>query len=136
MENLCGIANYHRNFIQDFAELAAPTFYAITGKHLLHWDEEQHQAFDNIKRTLTSAPVLALPTKNDQFNTNASDQALVAVLSQVQNGQERVIAFASVLNSRTETVLYDEEGTTSSHKVYQTLQTLSFWSAFYSAYRS
>lgn len=52
----------------------------------------------NIKSALASAPVLTLPTKNDQFvlDNDASDQALGAVLSQVQNGQERVIAFANV----------------------------------------
>ena len=97
VEKFCGFANYHRNFIQDFAELATP-LYSVTGKNKFHWDEEQQQAFDNIKSALTSAPVLALPTKNDQFvlDTDASDQAVGAVLSQVQNGQERVIAFASV----------------------------------------
>ena len=42
VEKFCGFANYHRNFIQDFAELAVP-LYAITGKNKFHWDEEQQQ---------------------------------------------------------------------------------------------
>ena len=46
---------------------------------------------------MTTAPVLAMPTDNDDFilDTDASDFAIGAVLSQKQNSEERVIAFAS-----------------------------------------
>lgn len=96
VENFCGFANYHRNFIKDFAKLATP-LYAITGKRQFHWGEEQQSAFEKVKLALTNAPVLVIPNLEDTFilDTDASDQAIGAVLSQVQNKHERVIAYAS-----------------------------------------
>ena len=50
-----------------------------------------------LKKALTSAPILAFPTKDDRFilDTDASHDSIGAVLSQLQNGEERVIAYAS-----------------------------------------
>ena len=62
VERFCGFANYHRNFIQGFANMTTP-LYAVTGKNRFHWGEEQQSAFDKVKLVLTSAPVLTLPTK-------------------------------------------------------------------------
>jgi len=46
---------------------------------------------------MTSAPIFAMPTDNDEFvlDMDASDFAIGAVLSQRQEGVERVIAYAS-----------------------------------------
>ena len=51
-----------------------------------------------------SAPVLALPSDGGQYvlDTDASDHGIGAVLSQVQDGEERVLAFASRLYSDAE----------------------------------
>ena len=96
VERFCGFANYHRNFIKDFARITVP-LYAVTGKQKFRWGEEQQLAFEEIKQALTSAPVLTLPNAQDTFilDTDASDYAVGAALSQVQKGQERAIAFAS-----------------------------------------
>ena len=69
----------------------------MTGKQKFRWGEEQQLAFEEIKQALTSAPVLTLPNAQDTFrlDTDASDYAVGAALSQVQKGQERAIAFAS-----------------------------------------
>jgi len=50
-----------------------------------------------MKDKLTTAPVLAMPSNNGQYilDTDASDIGLGAVLSQLQNGEEYVIAYAS-----------------------------------------
>ena len=51
---------------------------------------------------MVTAPVLACPRAEDPFilDTDASDFAIGAVLSQIQDGQERPVSFASkVLNS-------------------------------------
>ena len=50
-----------------------------------------------MKSKLTSAPVLACPKSEGQFylNTDASNNAIGAVLSQHQDGVERVIAYGS-----------------------------------------
>ena len=51
-----------------------------------------------------SSPILALPDFSLDFvlDTGASGDGLGAVLSQVSNGEERVLAYASRALSRTE----------------------------------
>lgn len=74
VERFCGFANYHRNFIKDFAKMNVP-LYAYTGKNRFHWGEEQQSAFNEVKLALASAPVLTSPTKEDYFilDTDASE---------------------------------------------------------------
>ena len=54
-------------------------------------------AFDELKEALTNPPVLTLPNSYDSFifDTDASDFCIGAELIQVQDGQERVIAYSS-----------------------------------------
>ena len=69
------------------------------------WTEETQTSFDQLKHTLTTAPVLAHPSFKCQFilDTDASATGIGAVLSQVQDdGTERVIAFASQTLSKAE----------------------------------
>ena len=53
-------------------------------------------------------PVLAMPTDKDTYilDTDASHHVIVAVLSQVQAGEERVIAYASQTYSKAEVNYY------------------------------
>ena len=61
------------------------------------WGSEQQTAFDALKACLLSAPILGFPTEEDRFalDTDASLFAIGGVLSQVQNEEEVVIAYAS-----------------------------------------
>ncbi|KAL7723924.1 hypothetical protein ACLKA6_011998 [Drosophila palustris] len=61
------------------------------------WNSEQQAAFEELKARLTEAPVLACPDFNEKFvlQTDASDCGLGAVLTQQQEGAERVIAYVS-----------------------------------------
>ena len=61
------------------------------------WSEEQQTAFDALKACLLSAPILGFPTEMDRFvlDTDASLFAIGGVLSQIQNEEEVVIAYAS-----------------------------------------
>lgn len=70
----------------------------LTGKKPYMWGQEQQDAFSNLKLALTTTPVLALPNSKDLFilDTDASDFAICAELIQVQEGEERVIAYGSV----------------------------------------
>ena len=96
VESLLGFVNYHQNHIKGYAELAAP-LYEITGKKEFHWDEPQQAAFEALKEALVCAPVLAYPNAEDQFilDTDASGTAIGAELIQVQDGEEKVIAYGS-----------------------------------------
>lgn len=61
------------------------------------WTEACQIAFETLKSSLVSAPILAYTTENGSFvlDTDASLHGIGAVLSQIQNGEERVIAYAS-----------------------------------------
>ncbi|GFY07044.1 retrovirus-related Pol polyprotein from transposon 297 [Trichonephila clavipes] len=52
-----------------------------------NWSGEAQDSFDQIKRTLTEAPILQLPNFSEQFNlfTDASGVGIGAVLQQNQN---------------------------------------------------
>ena len=61
------------------------------------WSFECQQSFDTLKTALTSSPILGYPIPGVDFilDTDASDVGTGAVLSQIQNGQETVIAYFS-----------------------------------------
>ena len=61
------------------------------------WTERQQSAFEALKNALCSEKVLAYPNFDSQFNftTDASMTAVAAILSQVQDGVEHPIRFAS-----------------------------------------
>ena len=99
-----GLCSYYRRFVESFALIASP-LHALTGKgRTFAWTEECDQAFEELKRRLTSAPILAMPLDEGRYvlDTDASYGAIGAVLSQVQGGEERVIAYASRTLNRPE----------------------------------
>ncbi len=95
-ERFMGLANYHRTFVPNFAKLAEP-MYRVTGKQKFKWEQEQKDAFNSLKSALTRAPVFVLPNTRDDFilDTDASDLAVGAELLQIQNGEEKVVAYSS-----------------------------------------
>ena len=94
-----GLCQYYRRFVPNFSAIAAP-LHALTKKGTpFVWSAECQSAFDQLKAALLSADVLALPNDEDQYvlDCDASDRAMGAVLSQIQNGEERPICYASQL---------------------------------------
>jgi len=71
---------------------------------VFRWTVDCQTAFDSLKDKLTKAPVLALPRDEDTYilDTDASDHGIGAVLSQVHDGEEKVISYASRLYSKAE----------------------------------
>ena len=61
------------------------------------WGEEQQKAFDEIKPRLQRPPVLHLPDKHGRFQlySDTSKFATGSMLYQIQNGQPRLISYAS-----------------------------------------
>ncbi len=97
VRSFLGIASYYRRFIEEFGKIAHPLHQLTEKKAIFRWTPECEQAFNTLKHKLTSAPILAFPTPHDLFvlDTDASGYALGAVLSQIQDGVERVIAYSS-----------------------------------------
>ena len=94
---LFGTCGYYRRFIKGFSDIAAPLNRLHRKDTPFRWDEACQRAFETLKAKSLEEPVLALPNDEDQYmlDTDASDFGLGAVLSQIQQGEERVIAYTS-----------------------------------------
>ena len=92
-----GLCSYYRRFISNFADIAHPLYQCTEKSCNFHWTPETEQAFQNLKQLLTSAPVLGYPDPDGHLvlDTDASAHAIGAVLSQIQQGEERVLAYYS-----------------------------------------
>ena len=100
VRSFLGFASYYRKFIPDFSTIAAPLTALtkkVTRKNGFHWNPSAEAAFQKLKIALTSTPILAYPSRNDRFilDTDASGVGMGGVLSQLQDGEERVVAYAS-----------------------------------------
>jgi len=97
LRSFLGLASYYRRFVQGFATIAAPLNSLMKKNEVFEWTREAQESFERLKDALTSPPILAMPTDGDDFvlDTDASDFAIGAVLSQKQDGVERVVAYAS-----------------------------------------
>lgn len=73
--------------------------YPLTRKNAkgFDWTPQCQQAFDQLKQLLVSPPILAYLRFEIPFvvHADASDHAIGGVLSQIQDGKERVIAYFS-----------------------------------------
>lgn len=78
-------------------KIARPLHKISDKKAKFVWNDECQEAFDQLKNALTSSCVLAYPVHGLRFilDSDASDRSVGAVLSQEQNGCERVIAYMS-----------------------------------------
>ena len=97
MRSFLGLASYYRKFIKDFAIIARPLWKLCEKNVRFKWSEECQAAFDLLKQKLVNSPILAYPSVGTPYilDTDSSQTAVGAVLSQVQEGQERVIAYFS-----------------------------------------
>jgi hypothetical protein len=97
VQSFLGFANYHREFIAGFAEIAECLYDLTRPDVKFLWNEEHQFAFERLQRSLVTAPVLAIPNATDSFilDTDASDHAIGGELVQVQDGRERTIGYAS-----------------------------------------
>ena len=99
VKSFLGLASYYRKFIKNFSKVAAPLHGLTTKNFKFEWTKSCAAAFRILKERLTSAPILAFPDLSSDasgftLDTDASYCAMGAVLSQNQNGELRVIAFA------------------------------------------
>ena len=111
VRSFIGLASYYRRFIPGFATIAAPLteMYRDPKNTLVNWTPARAVAFESLKMSLTSAPVLAYPSRDEKFHLScdASDDGVRAVLEQDQvqkDGTTRrvVIAYASKSLSRSQ----------------------------------
>lgn len=97
LRTFLGFVGYYRKFCPDYATIAKPLS-RMTAKNIpFIWDTSAQQSFDQLRNYIISAPVLAYPDFSKEFilDTDASLDGVGAVLSQIQDGNERALAYFS-----------------------------------------
>jgi hypothetical protein len=93
IRSFLGLAGYYRRFIEGFSTIATPLT-RLTRKNIRwEWSKECDESFQELKRRLTTTPVLILPSGTEGFvvYSDASRKGLGCVL--MQHG--KVVAYAS-----------------------------------------
>jgi len=125
VRSFLGFCSYYRRYIPGIAEISAPLCKLTQKQQKFNWTEECEASFEQLKAALINSPVLAYPRDDGLYilDTDASDEAVGAVLSQIQppsedfekwscrkktclekthGGEEKVISYASRVLTRAE----------------------------------
>ncbi len=97
IRSILGLGNYYKLFIKSYCVITAPLQELLKKYVHFRWDDEQEQAFIKLKEALCKAPVLAYLDPNVPYvvDTDANNLTIGAVLSQVQDGEEKVVMYGS-----------------------------------------
>ncbi|KAF1315778.1 reverse transcriptase, partial [Globisporangium splendens] len=93
-----GLANYLHKYTRNYAALVQPLTRLLKKDVEWKWSKDHETAFEEVKRSLREAPVLALPNHDKPFHVvcDASDYAIGCALMQ-HDGEdhERVMSYQS-----------------------------------------
>jgi hypothetical protein len=105
VQSFLGFANFYRQFIKDFSHHARPLFDLTRNDQKWKWETAEAYAFQKLKDSVTSAPVLTTPADNRPFRVEAdsSDFATGVVLSQLSSEDEKWHPVAYLSKSLSET---------------------------------
>lgn len=93
IRSFLGLASYYRRFVEGFSKISAPLTKLTRKNEKFVWTPDCEESFAELKKKLTTAPVLTLPSGNEELVVycDASKRGLGCVL--MQGG--KVIAYAS-----------------------------------------
>jgi hypothetical protein len=88
-----GMAGYYRRFIEGFSKIAGPMTKLLRKNTPFEWSEKCEESFQELKKKLTTAPILAVPETGKDYTVycDASKNGLGYVLMQ----DRKVIAYGS-----------------------------------------
>ena len=94
-KQFCGMVNYLSMFLKDLQTKLIPIYHLTKKGVPFHWGELQQKAFEQIKKDLTEAPVLAMPNSEGHMVlvSDTSKIACGSTLYQEQKGRYRLIAY-------------------------------------------
>ncbi|UYV65155.1 K02A2.6-like [Cordylochernes scorpioides] len=97
VRSFMGLCSYYRRFVKDFANKAKPLHDLLRNNVKFFWSNEQEQSFQILKSALTTDPVLGHFKEDAEtlVHTDASGYGVGAVLTQLVEGKEKPIAYAS-----------------------------------------
>jgi hypothetical protein len=93
VRSFLGLAGYYRRFISNFSKIAKPITDLLKKEEKLIWNIERDEAFQTLKKLLSTSPMLAQPdiVKSFDIYCDASGTGLGCVLMQ----EGRVIVYSS-----------------------------------------
>lgn len=98
LRSFLGLAQFFRRFIRNFSHKAAPLT-NLTRKNgsIRQWNTECHEAFNALKKSLVSAPIMQAPdwSKSFRCHIDASQLAVGGTLPQSNGDDEHVISYFS-----------------------------------------
>jgi hypothetical protein len=120
IQSFLGLAGYYRRFIKDFSKIAKPMTRLLEKNKDLDWTEECQASFEELKRRLTSAPLLILSdiTKKFDIYCDASRPGFGCVLMQ----DRKVVSYASRQQRK-----YEENYPTQNLELATVVHTLKIW---------
>jgi len=105
LQQFLGFIGFYRKFVKDFSKIARPLNDLLKGQGgskktktvKLDWGEAQQVAFEELKKKLSTAPILGYADYSLPFelHVDACTSGLGAILYQKQDNKLRVIAYAS-----------------------------------------
>lgn len=96
VKQFLGLVGYYRRFIKDMAKIARPLTQLLKKDTPFLWGESAQFAFEILRNSLSSEPLLQFPKFSEQFlvTTDTSNCAVGAVLSEGSVGKDLPIAYA------------------------------------------
>ena len=104
VRSFLGLGNYYRRFVKEYSKMVKPLTDLTKKDVKFEWTEKCGEAFEALKQALLGPDVMAYPKDEGSFilDTDACDVSIGCVLSQLQDGVERVIAYGSRTLNRAE----------------------------------
>lgn len=98
------MGSYYRRFIQNYSSVVRPLIELTKKNKSFDWTPECQTAFNTLKSAFTSTGIMGFPRDKGELylDTDASDYQIGAVLSQMQDGQLKVISYESMLLNKAE----------------------------------
>jgi hypothetical protein len=93
VRSFIGLAGYYHRFIESFSKIAKPMTELLKKHKKFVWTEDCEKSFQELKKRLTTSPVLTLPDTSKPFEIycDASSTGLGCVLMQ----DRKVVAYSS-----------------------------------------
>jgi hypothetical protein len=102
IRSFLGHVGFYRRFIKNFSQIARPLTSLLAKDAPFIFNNECNEAFQILKKTLISAPIIQSPdwTLSFEIMCDASDFAIGAVLGQTKDKRHYAISYASKTLSR------------------------------------
>jgi hypothetical protein len=97
LQSFLGLANWLREYVPLYATIAAPLTDLLVAKKPFRWTDAAQKAFDDLKTAIDQPLLLHRPDASREYvlQTDASGLGVAAVLYQEEEGQRKIISYAS-----------------------------------------